>query len=113
MRTALLSTLLWLVINLTVVRAQSLPAPDQHLTNAIRMAEGRLRGERRDLPPAELARLAQTLGRSNWLAGHLVQRINTGDFTNAAVLLKEFPGTVNDLNEYGNPLLYRTVGENK
>lgn len=112
MRTRLLSALIFLLVSGLMGHAQTVPAPDAALTNAIRMAEARLRAERRDLAPADLTRLAETVGRSNWLNEAIVQRILANDFTNAAALLKVFPGTAKDLQRHGQPMLSQAIQGN-
>jgi ankyrin repeat protein len=93
--------------------AQGVFRPDAQLTNEIDQARARLRAQQPNVPPAQLERLAEVHGRSNRLASLIVAAISSQDFTNAATLLKEFPGSVDDLRQYGQPLLYRVVNEDK
>lgn len=93
--------------------AQNSPPPDAALTNAIRSARLQLQGRQPSLTPAEITRQAETLGRSNWLASAIVKAIETRDFTNVAAWLKDFPGRIDDLQQYGQPLLYRAVSQNQ
>jgi len=81
------------------------PAPPDRLAQEINTARARLNVSQAKLSPAELNRLAETLGRSNYLAAAIVEAIDRNDFTNAAALLKEFPGSIDDLRQYGQPLL--------
>ena len=113
MQKLLPSALLFFLASLLPCAAQTAFHPDQQFTNEINNARNRLNAQASKLKPAELNRLAETLARSNRLAAIIVEAITRNDFTNAAALLKEFPGTVDDLRQYGQPLLYRSVDENK
>jgi ankyrin repeat protein len=75
----------------------------------VRNARMRLQTQPSGLGAAELDRLAETLGRSNYLARTIPQAIQRHDFTNAERMLREFPGKVDDLNLGSQRLLYHAV----
>lgn len=111
MRKLLISALLFFSVSRLTCAAQPAFQPDQQYTNELRNVRARLNGQPSKFTPAELNRLAETLARSNRLAAVIVAAIARNDFTNAAALLKEYPGTIDDLREYGQPLLQRVVQE--
>ena len=113
MRNLLPTALLLFVISVSKCVAQSSFKPDQQFTNELNYARARLNSQQSKLTPAEINRLAETLARSNRLATIIVEALFKGDFTNAAALLKEFPGKIDSLNRYGQPLLYTAINENK
>ena len=79
------------------------------LTNEIRNARARLQWERRGLPTVELDRLAEFVGRSNFLANAIANAFRNNNLTNAAELLARFPGKLDDVTDFGQPLLYRAA----
>jgi len=80
-------------------------AEELRLRSAIRMARAMLRAQQPALGDAELEQKAEAVGRSNYLAGAISEAIRRNDFTNAELLLKQFPGTINELRSFGQPLL--------
>ena len=85
------------------------PGDDAAVTNEIRLARIRLQSQQPAVLPAELDRMAELLGRSNHLAGAIEAAFSRNDLTNAARLLQQFPGKVDDLRSFGNPLIYQAA----
>ena len=112
-----LQKLLQKAIEARVMQAAPLPDPAQQMAagtfgpqtqaNAetalqaeIRSAHSRLQ-KQQSYEPAELDRLAETLGRSNYLSRAIEQAIRAHSVTNLARLLDEFPGHLNSLRLNG------------
>jgi ankyrin repeat protein len=82
---------------------QSQPSEGESLASEIARVRSTLGRQQPALGETELNRLAEGLGRSNYLAHAIPEAILRNDFTNADRLLREFPGTVNDLRLAGYP----------
>jgi ankyrin repeat protein len=57
----------------------------------------------------ELEALAQTLGRSNYLVGAIPAALRHKDFTNADRLAKQFPGSIDEIQPFGQPMLHQAI----
>ena len=80
------------------------------LTNEIRSVGFRLRAQQPGLTPNEIEHLAYILGHSNYLSRAIETAFRRNDLAKAESLLKEFPGTVDDIGKpYGQPLLYQAA----
>src|SRR5437660_1523353 len=103
--------LLWLVCVVfaasRVLLAQN--QADPALQQEIRTARARLQAAPDKLSAAELDRLSQVLGRSNHLARAIINAFERNDTSNGLRLLKDFPGKIDDLDWYGEPMLVRAV----
>src|SRR5262249_3415816 len=82
---------------------------DPAIANEIRSVSMRLRVQQSNLSETELEKLAETLGRSNYLVRTIPMVIWRNDFTNAQLMLKQFPGKLDDLKGFAPPLLERAV----
>lgn len=113
MRNLLLIPLL--AASLSIGAAQSAFQPDAQYTNDLRNFRAQLQAQQPKRATNELDQLAATLARSNRLAQIIPELLFSSppDLTNAAALLQAFPGKVDDLQRYGQPLLYTAVNENK
>src|ERR1051325_11205384 len=103
---------LWLLLGLLCLapyRVQGQPIDGSALTNEIRQARFRLQMEHRELAPKIVDRLADTLGRSNYLARAIEMAIRGNDLANAELLFKQFPGKADDLGLWGQALLHQMV----
>jgi ankyrin repeat protein len=85
------------------VRAQT-TAESVALTNDVRVARSQLKWRRPPLAVAELDRLAQLLGRSNYVLSTLPQALIRKEATNVAHLLDVYPGKIDDLRPFGEPM---------
>ena len=79
------------------------------LANEVRNARAHLQWERRGLPGGELDRLAEFVGRSNYLANAIATAFRNNNLTNAEALLGRFPGKLDDVRDFGQPLLFRAA----
>jgi ankyrin repeat protein len=115
MHSSVLSILLLSILSAPLLHAQVAFRPDQQFTNDLQNARARLRSQQPALATNEVERLANIEARSNRLAQIIPELLfqPSPDFTNAAALLEEFPGNINDLTRYGYPLLFRVVDEDK
>ena len=95
--------------------AQPAFQPDQQFTNELASARSRLHSQQPRLATNEVERLATLEARSNRLAQIIPEMLGarSPDFIRVAALLKEFPGTINDLRRYDSPLIFRAINEDK
>ena len=96
MQKILHSALLFLFAGVLACAAQSAFQPDQVFTNELNNVRALLRSQQPSLATNQLDELAVTLARSNRLAQLLPELIFQLEFTDAAALLKEFPGNIDD-----------------
>jgi ankyrin repeat protein len=110
-----LQVLLLSILGVFVSRAQPAFLPDRQFTNELESARARLRAQTLGLATDEIERLATIEARSNRLAQIIPEMLGarSPDFTNVVALLKEFPGTINDLRRYDSPLIFRAINEDK
>ncbi|MEY4386063.1 MAG: ankyrin repeat and death protein isoform, partial [Verrucomicrobiota bacterium] len=89
--------------------------PDQQYTNWLNQYRNQVKGQSPKLSTNELEQLAMTLARSNRLVQILPEMLFEAepDFEHAAELLKEFPGGVNALTRYGQPILHSAIDYNR
>jgi len=104
---------LTLAICLLSAVASAQPPPDPFLSGDISMARSQLEAHVPKYPAAELTRLAELLGRSNNVARAVQQAVIQDDFTNTAALLVQFPGTPDDIDFAGEPLLLNQATRDK
>lgn len=100
-----------LAVALLAIRPQAGGQPPEGflLTNEIRNARAQLQWQRPGLPSAELDHLAEFIGRSNHIAKAIGSAFRANDLTNATRLLEQFPGRLDDVRDFGQPLLYRAA----
>ncbi len=89
--------------------AQPSSETDPRLRAEIEATRQRLRNTHPDLDADALNRQAEAMGRSNHLARLLIQSLYRADLAEAEALLKEFPGTINDLSTGSQSLLVQAV----